>query len=152
MPKPLSYPLRSSELISSHWGIFDEDIGNGRPGRGRNVLAERLRDEVLETIQENMLSDLDEQDIDTNIHVFRLSSSTPSKPPSTRGMSASATGGHIPSSPPVTSDARVEEPIRGRISHDKTIADFEITSPGRNHRVHARDVTVARRVAHSPLL
>ncbi|KAI4772795.1 hypothetical protein E4T52_12225 [Aureobasidium sp. EXF-3400] len=112
MPKPLSYPLRSSELISSHWSIFDEDIGNGRPGRGRNVLAERLRDEVLETIQENMLSDLDEQDIDTNIHVFRLSSSTPSKPPSTRGMSASATGGHIPSSPPVTSDARVEEPIR----------------------------------------
>ncbi|KAH0176017.1 SET domain-containing protein, partial [Aureobasidium melanogenum] len=128
MPKPLSYPLRSSELISSHWGIL-EDTGNGRPGRGSNAIAERIREQVLEDIQENMLSDIDEEDIDTNIHVFRLSSSTPSKPPSTRGMSASATGGHIPSSPPVTSNARVEEPIRETIEFTPETSQSPDVSP-----------------------
>lgn len=126
MPKPsLTYPLRSSELISPRWGTLDGDNGNARPGRGSNALAEarRRREEVIADIQpqDYMLSDIDEEDINSEIHVFGLSSS--SKPPSTRGMSASAVGGHIPSSPP-----GVEEPIRGRVSHVNTPADFGITS------------------------
>lgn len=121
MPKPLSYPLRSSELISSHWGRWSEDNHNG--GFGNNAIVRHARDELTETIKDVMSSETDEEDIDTNIHVFRLSSSS-SKPPSTRGISTSAVGDHIPSSPPETLDTRVEEPIRGRISHDNTIAQL----------------------------
>lgn len=124
MPKSsLTYPLRSSELISPRWGTLDGNSGNARPGRGSNALAEarRRREELIADIQpqDYMLSDIDEEDINSEIHVFGLSSNSPSKP-SARGMSASAVGGHIPSSPPVK-DTRVEEPIRGRTSHDNTM-------------------------------
>lgn len=126
MPKPLSYPLRSSELISPDWKQIVKSRGNARPGYGDEAIAEGVREEVSQIIQKNMLSDINEDDIDTNIHVFGLSRSS-SKPLSTRGMSASAADDHIPSSPPVTSDNRVEEPIRGRFSHDNMILKFEIT-------------------------
>lgn len=123
MPKPLSYPLRSSELISSQWGRWSED-GPGHPGLGKNAIAEGIRNDVAETIKNTMLGTIEEdEDIDTNIHVFRLSSSS-SKPPSTRGVSASVIGDHVPSSPPETLDTRAEEPIRGRISHDNTIVQL----------------------------
>ncbi|KAG9743744.1 SET domain-containing protein, partial [Aureobasidium melanogenum] len=43
--------------------------------------------------------------------------------------SASATGGHIPSSPPVTSDARVEEPIRETIEFTPETSQSPDVSP-----------------------
>ncbi|KAK6002925.1 hypothetical protein QM012_001675 [Aureobasidium pullulans] len=130
MPKPLSYPLRSSELISSHWGRWSEDNGNGQLGLGNNALADRIRDDVAEAIRENMLSDIDEEDIDTNIHVFRLSSSSSSKPhSSTRGMSASAVGAHVPSSPPEILDTRCEEPIRETIEFTPETSQTPDLSP-----------------------
>ncbi|KAG9996991.1 SET domain-containing protein, partial [Aureobasidium melanogenum] len=44
-------------------------------------------------------------------------------------MSASATGGHIPSSPPVTSNARVEEPIRETIEFTPETSQSPDVSP-----------------------
>ena len=139
MPKPLSYPLRSSELISPDWKQIAKSRGNARPGYGDEAIAEGVREELSQIIRKNMLSDINEEDIDTNtdIHVFGLSSNS-SKPPSTRGMLASAAGDHIPSSPPVTSDNHAEEPIRGRISHDNMIAKFEITI--RQKRLSSRQI------------